>query len=137
MDIHESCTKNFKQFFMKNLKIKIHYANSFQPGMYAAVRPSKANHSIVLESCEVNQLSLHTASLYTTIATMIFINWKNVTICGVSYFHESENPVLAVYNTNLFIQGRMTFTNNSSSSGAAISFYHSSIVLWWCNICCK
>ena len=64
MDIHESCTNNFKQFFMKNLKIKIHYPNLFQPGMYAVVRPSEANHSIVLESCELKQLSLHTTSFY-------------------------------------------------------------------------
>ena len=76
MDIHESCTNNFKQFFMKNLKIKIHYTTLFQPGMYAVVRPSKTNHSIVLESCELKQVSPNIVSLYAKVATMIFVNWK-------------------------------------------------------------
>ena len=116
MDIHESCANNFKQFFMKKLKFKIHSEALFHPVMYAVVRPSKANHSIVLESCELRQFSPNTFSLYSKVATMTFVNWENVTICGESYFRESLNPILAVYNTNLFIQGRMTFTNNSGSN---------------------
>ena len=126
IDIHESCANNFKQFFMKKLKFQIHFEGLFLPGMYAVVRPSKANHSIVLESCELKQVSPNTVSLYSKVAAMRFVNWKNVTICGESYFHENETPVLAVYNTNLFIQGRMIFANNSGSNGAAISLYHSS-----------
>ena len=125
MDIHESCGNNFKQFLMRKLKFKIDFEALFQSGVYAVVRPSKANHSIILESCEM-KLTKYTVSLYFQVATMIFVNWKNVTICGESYFHESQNPVLAVYNTNLFIQGRMTFTNNIGTNGAAISLYHSS-----------
>ena len=126
IDIYESCANNFKKFFMKNLEIKIHYTTLYQAGIYAAMRHSKANHSIVLESYQLKQDASNTASLYSQVATMTFVNWKNVTICGESYFHESQNPILAVYNTNLFIQGRTTFTNNSGSSGAAISLYHSS-----------
>ena len=126
IDIHESRANNFKQFFMKKLKIKVHFEAFFLPGIYAVVRPSKANHSIVFESCELKQVSPNAVSLYSKVATMTFVNWKNVTICGESYFHESQNPVLAVYNTNLFIQGKMTFTNNSGTNGAAISLHHSS-----------
>ena len=111
---------------MKNLKIKVHFEVFFLPGMYAVVRPSKANHSIVLESCELKQISPNAVSLYSKVATMTFVNWENVTICGESFFHESENPVLAVYNTNLFIQGRISFANNSCTNGAAISLYLSS-----------
>ena len=126
IDIHESCTNDFKQFFLKKLKLTIHFRISFQPGMYAVVRSPKAEHSIVLESCEMHQHSSNIASLYSSVAAMTFVNWKNVTISGESFFHENESPVLAVYNTNLFIQGKMTFTNNSGSNGAAISLYHSS-----------
>ena len=126
IDIHESCTNDFKQFFLKKLKLTIHFRISFQPGMYAVVRSPKAEHSIVLESWEMHQHSSNIASLYSSVAAMTFVNWKNVTISGESFFHENESPVLAVYNTNLFIQGKMTFTNNSGSNGAAISLYHSS-----------
>ena len=126
MDIHESCGNNFKQYFLRKLNFTIGFYNYFQPGMYAVVRSHKANHSIVLESCKMTQRSSNTASLYSQAAVMTFVNWNNVTICGESFFHESENPLLAVYNTNLFIQGKMTFTNNSGSNGAAISLYHSS-----------
>ena len=126
IDIHESCVNNFKQFFMKKLKLKLHFDVFFLPGMYAVVRPSKANYSIVFESCELKQVSSNAVRLYSKVATITFINWRNVTIYGESFFHESENPVLAVYNTNLFIQGRMTFRNNSGTNGAAISLYHSS-----------
>ena len=98
--------------------------------MYAVVRSPKANHSIVWESCELKQVSPNTVSLYSKVATMTFVNWKSVTICGESYFHENETPVLAVYNTNLFIQGQITFRNNSGSIGAAISLYHSSYLFF-------
>ena len=126
IDIHETCANNFKQFFLKKVKFKFHFEAEFLAGMYAVVRPSKANHSIVLESCKFRQVSPHTVSLYSKVEAMRFVNWKNVTICGESYFHENETPVMAVYNTNLFIQGRMIFANNSANSGAAISLYHSS-----------
>ena len=126
IDIHESCANNFKPFFMKKVKFKIQFESLFLAGMYAVVRPSKANYSIVLESCELRQVSLNTVSSYSRVAAMRFVNWKSVTICGESYFRENETPVLAVYNTNLFIQGRMIFANNSGSNGAAISLYHSS-----------
>ena len=126
MDIHESCTNDFKQFFLRKLSFVIHFQSSFQPGMYAVVRSPKAEHSIVLVSCEMKQHSTSIASLYSSVAAMTFVNWKSVTICGESFFHENESPVLAVYNTNLFIQGKMTFRNNSGSNGAAISLYHSS-----------
>ena len=126
MDIHESCTNDFEQFFLRKLKFIIHFRSSFQPGMYAVVRSPKAEHSIVLESCEMKQHSSNIASLYSLVAAMTFVNWKNITICGESFFHENESPVLAVYNTNLFIQGMMTFRNNSGSNGAAISLFHSS-----------
>ena len=126
MDIHETCANNFKQFFLRKLTFKIFFYNSFYTGMYAVVRSPKAIHSIVLESCGMTQLSSNTASLYSQVPAMTFVNWKNVTICGESFFHENESPVLAVYNTNLFIQGKINFTNNSGSNGAAISLYHSS-----------
>ena len=125
MDIHESCGNNFKQFLLKKVNFIRRFDHVFQPAMYAIVRPPKANNSIILESCEMIQRTKYTASS-SQVAVMTFVNWKNVTICGESYFHESENPVLAVYNTNLFIQGRMKFINNSGTNGAAISLYHSS-----------
>ena len=126
IDIHESCANKFKEFFLRKVKFDINFETSNQPGMYAVVRSPKDNHFIVLESCEMKHLSTNTANRYSKVAAMTFINWKNVTICGESFFHENESPVLAVYNTNLFIQGKMTFTNNSGSNGAAISLYHSS-----------
>ena len=126
VDIHESCTNDFKQFFLTKLMFIIHFRSSFQPGMYAVVRSPKAEHSIVLESCHFRQHSSSIASLYSSVAAMTFVNWKNVTICGESFFHENESPVLAVYNTNLYIQGKMTFRNNSGRNGAALSLYHSS-----------
>ena len=126
MDIHETCANNFKQFFLRKLTFKIFFYNSFYTGMYAVVRSPKAIHSIVLESCGMTQLSSNTASLYSQVPAMTFVNWKNVTICGESFFHENESPVLAVYNTNLFIQGKINFTNNCGNNGAAISLYHSS-----------
>ena len=126
MDIHESCANTIKEFFLRKVKFEINVETSNQPGMYAVVRSPKDNHSIVLESSEIKHFSKKSANLYSKVATMIFVNWKKVTICGESYFHESQNPVLAVYNTNLFIQGKMTFTNNSGTNGAAISLYHSS-----------
>ena len=126
IDIHESCTNDFKQFFLKKLKLTIRFRSSFQPGMYAVVRSPKAEHSIVLESCEMKQDSINIASLYSLVAAMTFVNWKSITVCGESFFYENESPVLAVYNTNLYIQGKMTFRNNSGSNGAAISLFHSS-----------
>ena len=78
IDIHESCANNLKPFFMKNLKIKVHFEAFFLPGMYAVVRPSKTNHSIVLESCKLKQISPNAVSLYSKVATMTFVNWKNV-----------------------------------------------------------
>ena len=126
MDIHESCANTFKEYFLRKVKFDINFETSNQPGMYAVVRSPKDNHSIVLESCEMKQLSTNAANLYSQVAAMTFINWKNVTICGESFFHENESPVLAVYNTNLFIQGRISFANNSCSNGAAISLYLSS-----------
>ena len=125
VDIHESCRNNFKQFLLKKVNFIRRFNDVFQPAMYAIVRSPKANHSIILESCEMVQTSKYIANS-SQVAVMTLVNWKNVTICGESYFHESENPVLAVYKTNLFIQGRMTFTNNRGTNGAAISLYHSS-----------
>ena len=68
MDIHESCTNDFKQFFLRKLNFTIGFYNHFQPGMYAVVRSPKANHSIVLESCKTTQCSSNTASLYSQVA---------------------------------------------------------------------
>ena len=83
MDIHESCTNNFKQFV---LNFTIGFYNHFQPGMYAVVRSHKANHSLVLESCKMTRHSSNTVSLYSQDAAMTFVNWKNVTICEESVF---------------------------------------------------
>ena len=127
MDIHQSCANSVYHFFLKKVNFKINYAAITGSGMYAVVRSLTANHSILLESCEsrYNVQGSATNTLYSQVATMTFVNWKNVTISG-GFFHENDSPVLAVYNTNLFIQGKMTFRNNSGSNGAAISLFHSS-----------
>ena len=80
IEIHESCAYNFKLFLMKKLKLKVHFEAFFLPGMYAVVRPSKANYSIVFESCELKQVSPNAVSLYSKVTTMTFVNWRNVTI---------------------------------------------------------
>ena len=64
IDIHETCANNFKQFFLKKVKFKLHFEAEFLAGMYAVVRPSKANHSIVLESCSSDK-SHHIPLVYT------------------------------------------------------------------------
>ena len=74
VDIHESCTNDFKQFFLTKLMFIIHFRSSFQPGMYVVVRSPKAEHSIVLKSCHFRQHSSSIASLYSSVAAMTFVN---------------------------------------------------------------
>ena len=104
MDIHESCTNDFKQFFLRKLNFTIGFFNHFQPGMYAVGDPLKLTILLFWIAVRLHNalqiLLVYTLKLH---AAMTFVNWKNVTICGESYF---QSPILSVYNTNLFVQGR-------------------------------
>ena len=128
LDIHQSCEIDEHYIFMKGVAFRINYAAITGSGMYAVMRQSASIYSIVLESCEsvLNTQGSASYTLYSAIATMTFVNLKNVTLTGDSFFHENYSPALAVYNTNLFIQGNMLIRNNGGSNGAAISLFHSS-----------
>ena len=68
-------------------------------------------------------------SLYSTVASITFVNWNNVTITGKSVFTNNWSPAITVYNSNHNLNGKIPFQDNVGSYGAAISLLQSSYLI--------
>ena len=85
---------------------------------------------MTLENCTAryNQGTADT-SLYSTVASMTFVNWNNVTITVKSVFTNNWSPAIIAYNSNLNLKGKILFQDNVGSYGAAISLLQSSYLI--------
>ena len=84
-----------------------------------------------MDSCVAyhNQQGTAGSSIYSTVASMTFVNWNNVTIMGNSDFQDNFGPVITAYNSNLNLKGKILFQDNAGSNGAAISLLQSSYLI--------
>ena len=132
INIHD-IWEDYYNIYTKRVTFHSNYATSTGSGIYAILSDKVRSSKILLtlDSCRSDHNKQGTAgnSLYSTVASMTFINWNNVTISGNSVFNNNFAPVITAYNSNLNLKGKILFQDNVGSNGAAISLLHSSYLI--------
>ena len=131
INIHDTCEDNYV-IYIKMSTFQMSYASLAGSGIYAILndKVKRSKLSLTLENCTAhyNQGTADT-SLYSTVASMTFVNWNNVTITGKSVFTNNWSPAITAYNSNLNLKGTILFQDNVGSYGAAISLLQSSYLI--------
>ena len=131
INIHDTCEDNYVIYIIMST-FRESYANSAGSGVYAILndKVKKSKLSLTLDNCTSHNNKGTTYNfLYSTIASMTFVNWNNVTITGNSFFTNNWSPAITAYNSNLNLKGTILFQDNVGSYGAAISLLQSSYLI--------
>ena len=116
--------------------LNLHYSQSFTGarGPFILSETSKSyacffkNLFIILQSVRINRV--YDGSLETALSTgkLVFVNTASVYINGENnFFRNITGSVIQAYNSDIHLNGKLTFYNNKASHGAAIrldSFSH-------------
>ena len=108
------------------------YASLAGSGICAILndKVKRSKLSLTLENCTAHyNKGTADTSLYSTVASMTFVNWNNVIITGKSVFTNNWSPAITAYNSNLNLKGTILFQDNVGSYGAAISLLQSSYLI--------
>ena len=129
INIHDTSEDNHV-IYIKLSTFHANFATKSGSGFYGLVNEN-LKLSLILDSCIAyhNQQGSAQNPIYTTVASMTFVNWNNVTITGNSDFHDNLSPAITAYNSNLNLKGKIQFKNNVGSNGAAISLLQSSYLI--------
>ena len=133
INIYDTCDDQLFIIYIKMCTFYANYATSAGSAIYAILndKVERSKVSLTLDSCTAHHNLQGTAdtALYSTVASMTFVNWNNVTISGNSVFNNNLSPVITVYNSNLNLEGKMLFQDNVGSNGAAITLLQSSYLI--------
>ena len=132
--IHEICyNSKSMNILAQNTYFNLNYAATSGSSVYAVIPSNISRYlSIVFEDTKVwnNFLGMTQKIVYSSGASMTFINWNNVTIQGTkNVFHDTYLTAITGYNTILNLKGQMSFINSVSKVGAAISLHKSSYLV--------
>ena len=131
VNIFELCCAKSINIFLKGVKCKTSGSCLYAFVMDQFPSYKESNISIVLEDTEVyfsfNKYIGY--ALYSTVPSLMLINWNDIFVRGNSNFQESKSATIAVYHSNLHIIGNVSFKNNKATIGAAIQLYNSFLIL--------
>ena len=133
INIHDASENDQYIIHIENSSFSTNYATSAGSAIYAILNNKVRSSimSLILDSCtsDKNLQGYAGNSLYSTVASMTFVNWNNVTISGKSIFTNNLSPAINVYNSNLNLKEEILFQDNVGSNGAAISLHQSSYLI--------
>ena len=131
INIHDTCEDNHV-IYIKMSTFQMSYSSLAGSGIYAILndKVKRSKLSFTLDNCTAhdNKGTTYT-SIYSTVASMTFVNWNNVTITGKSVFTNNWSPAITAYNSNLNLKGIILFQDNVGSYGASISLLQSSYLI--------
>ena len=132
INIHDTYEDDYVIYIIMST-FQMSYASLAGSGIYAILndKVKRSKLSLTIDNCTAHYNFQGTAdtSLYSTVASITFVNWNNVTITGKSVFTNNLSPAITAYNSNLNLKGTILFQDNVGSYGAAISLLQSSYLI--------
>ena len=135
LNIFEACSPSKLLILLERVRYRWSYASVSGSAMYAFIS-HKLKHStsasvslvfskILARDC-IRGNSMY--GIYSNVPCFTFINWNNVTISG-GRFYENNAPVIAAYNSEIYLTGAVSFEMNKGVNGPAFYLQSSYLVL--------
>ena len=127
LNILDACSPQQLTIVLERIKYRWNYAYVSGSAVYAYKSLKTTNVSLVLsnnlaEECIIGHHK------YSDVPCLTFINWKNVTIIGGSFW-DNNAPVFGAYNSEVYVTGVISFTTNQGVNGPAFYFHSSYLIL--------
>uniref|UniRef100_A0A1X7V0E5 TRP C-terminal domain-containing protein n=1 Tax=Amphimedon queenslandica TaxID=400682 RepID=A0A1X7V0E5_AMPQE len=135
LNIFEACGPSKLLIILERVRFRWSYASVSGSATYAFIShklkdSTSASVSLVFSKILARECAKgnNIYGIYSNVPCFTFINWNNVTISG-GRFWENNAPVIAAYNSEVYLTGAVSFERNKGVNGPAVYLQSSYLVL--------